>query len=130
MKSDKRKFLVLNKKLVNLLDEQLELELILNPLINWDTGWLQKEHLDLKYAGREFNISYDWRKIVSEENFKKSNGGNWNEEILNDNEDKRQIFFKLSKRKNELSEIILKIIDELMFNNLDLTDDQLKEIFK
>ena len=126
------KFNALNTKLQSLLEEQSDLELILNPLINWEEkDQSYKNWLDFKYAGREFDISHRWKDRVQVEKFKKANAGNWDEKILNDNEEKRLIFLKLSRRKEELTEIILKIINELNPNTgVDLTDDQLKEIFK
>ena len=126
------KFNALNTKLQSLLEEQSDLELILNPLINWEEkDQSYKNWLDFKYAGREFDISHRWKDRVQVEKFKKANAGNWDEKILNDNEEKRLIFLKLSRRKEELTEIILKIINELNpHTGVDLTDDQLKEIFK
>lgn len=126
------KFNALNTKLQSLLEEQSDLELLLNPLINWeDKDESYKNWLDFKYAGREFDISRRWKDKVQVEKFKKANAGNWDEKILNDNEEKRLIFLKLSRRKEELTEIILKIINELNPDTgVDLTDDQLKEIFK
>lgn len=132
LKSEKRKFLALNEKLQSLLEEQSDLELILNPLINWEEkDQSYKSWLDFKYAGREFDISHKWKDKVNVEKFKKANAGNWDEKILDDNEEKRLIFLKLSKRKEELTEIILKVTDELRTDkSTDLTDEQLKEIFK
>lgn len=126
------KFNALNTKLQSLLEEQSDLELLLNPLINWeDKDESYKNWLDFKYAGREFDISRRWKDRVQVEKFKKANAGNWDEKILNDNEEKRLIFLKLSKRKEELTEIILKVTDELITDkDVDLTDDQLKDIFK
>lgn len=126
------KFNALNTKLQSLLEEQSDLELLLNPLINWeDKDESYKNWLDFKYAGREFDISRRWKDKVQVEKFKKANAGNWDEKILNDNEEKRRIFLKLSKRKEELIEIILKVTDELITDkDVDLTDDQLKDIFK
>jgi hypothetical protein len=126
------KFNALNTKLQSLLEEQSDLELLLNPLINWeDKDESYKNWLDFKYAGREFDISRRWKDKVQVEKFKKANAGNWDEKILNDNEEKRLIFLKLSKRKEELTEIILKVTDELITDkDVDLTDDQLKDIFK
>ena len=132
MKSEKRKLVALNRKLTSILDEQIELDIFLNPLVNWNTGCLYKEHLDNKYVGREFDISYVWKKKVKDENYKKEHGGNWDEEILNDNETKRDIFLKLSKRKKDLSIIIIKIIEEIeLLMGIDqISDDQMAEIFK
>lgn len=126
------KFNALNTKLQSLLEEQSDLELLLNPLINWEEqDESYKNWLDFKYAGREFDISRRWKDRVQVEKFKKANAGNWDEKILNDNEEKRLIFLKLSRRKEELREIILKVTDELITDkDVDLTDDQLKEIFK
>lgn len=126
------KFNALNTKLQSSLEEQFYLELLLNPLINWEEqDEIYKNWLDFKYAGREFDISHRWKDIVQVEKFKKANAGNWDEKILNDNEEKRLIFLKLSRRKEELTEIILKIINELNHDtSVDLTDDQLKDIFK
>lgn len=126
------KFNALNTKLQSLLEEQFYLELLLNPLINWeDKDESYKNWLDFKYAGREFDISHRWKDRVQVEKFKKANAGNWDEKILNDNEEKRLIFLKLSRRKEELTEIILKIINELNHDtSVDLTEDQLKKIFK
>lgn len=126
------KFNALNTKLQSLLEEQSDIELLLNPLINWeDKDESYKNWLDFKYAGREFDISRRWKDRVQVEKFKKANAGNWDEKILNDNEEKRLIFLKLSRRKEELTEIILKIINELNHDTgVDLTDDQLKDIFK
>lgn len=126
------KFNALNTKLQSLLEEQSDLEILLNPLINWeDKDESYKNWLDFKYAGREFDISHKWKDRVQVEKFKKANAGNWDEKILNDNEEKRLIFLKLSRRKEELTEIILKTINELNHDTgVDLTDDQLKDIFK
>lgn len=126
------KFNALNTKLQSSLEEQFYLELLLNPLINWEEqDEIYKNWLDFKYAGREFDISHRWKDRVQVEKFKKANAGNWDEKILNDNEEKRLIFLKLSRRKEELTEIILKIINELNHDTgVDLTDDQLKDIFK
>lgn len=111
-KSEKRKFKALNEKLQTLLSEQLDLELLLNPKIKWEED-LSKIELDKKYAGREFDISDNWKYKVKRELELKRQNGNWNESILNDNEEKRNIFYKLTNRKNNLTEIILKVIDEL-----------------
>jgi len=126
---DKKKFLELNNKLQSLLDEQSDLELLLNPLINWEEKDREyKNWLDFKYAGREFDISRNWKDRVQVEKFKKANAGNWDEKILNDNEEKRKIFLKLSKRKEELSEVIQKAIEELRTDN-DVFEHA-EEIFK
>lgn len=111
-KSEKRKFKALNDKLQSLLSEQLDLELLLNPRIKWEEDLLKSE-LDIKYAGREFDISYNWKNKVKVELELKQKNGNWNESILADNEEKRNIFYKLVNKKNNLTEIILKVIDEL-----------------
>ena len=112
---NKKQFLGLNKQLQKLLDEQLDINLLINPLINWsEKDTVYKNYLDLTYVGREFNISYNWKNKVNEELNKKQNGDlNWNEDILNDNEIKRKIFVKLSERKDELKNIIQKIIYEI-----------------
>lgn len=108
------RFTALNNKLQSLLDEQSDLELLLNPLINWEEqDESYKNWLDFKYAGREFDISRKWKDKVSVEKFKKANAGNWDEKILDDNEIKRKIFLKLSIRKEELGRIIEKVIEEL-----------------
>lgn len=125
---DKKKFLELNNKLQSLLDEQSDLELLLNPLINWEEKDREyKNWLDFKYAGREFDISRNWKDRVQVEKFKKANAGNWDEKILDDNEIKRKIFLKLSIRKEELGRIIEKVIEEL---NPSIDYDQVEEIFK
>jgi hypothetical protein len=125
---DKKKFLELNNKLQSLLEEQSDLELLLNPLINWEEkDQVYKNWLDMKYAGREFDISRNWKDKVQVEKFKKANAGNWDEKILDDNEEKRKIFLKLSKRKEELEEIIQKAIEEL---RTDSVFEHAEEIFK
>ena len=86
-----------------------------------------KNWLDFKYSGREFDISRNWKDKVQVEKFKKANAGNWDEKILNDNEEKRKIFLKLSRRKEELGRIIEKVIEEL---NPSIDYDQVEEIFK
>lgn len=126
---DKKHFLKLNEKLQTCLEEQSDLELLLNPLINWEEkDEKYKNWLDLKYAGREFDISYKWKEKIQVEKFKKANGGDWDDKLLDDNEEKRKIFIKLSKRKEELSRLIQGIIDELQTNEITL--EQAKEIFK
>jgi len=129
-KSEKRKFTALNNKLQTLLSEQLDLELLLNPKIKWEED-LSKSELDKKYAGREFDISYNWKNKVKRELEIKRQNGNWNESILNDNEEKRNIFYKLVSRKNNLTEIILKVIDELeiVTGNYDELSQQAESIF-
>lgn len=127
------RFNALNTKLQSLLEEQSDLELILNPLISWgekDTEY--KNWLDFKYSGREFDISRNWKDKVQVEKFKKANAGNWDEKILNDNEEKRKIFLKLSRRKEELTDIILKVTEELqiMTEPDRPTDDQMAELLK
>lgn len=127
------RFNALNTKLQSLLEEQSDLELILNPLISWEEKDIKyKNWLDFKYAGREFDISRNWKDKVQVEKFKKANAGNWDEKILNDNEEKRKIFLKLSRRKEELTEVILKVTEELqLMTQPDRpTDDQLAELFK
>lgn len=127
------RFTALNNKLQSLLDEQSDLELLLNPLINWEEKDNEyKNWLDFKYAGREFDISRNWKDKVQVEKFKKANAGNWDEKILNDNEEKRKIFLKLSRRKEELTEVILKVTEELqLMTQPDRpSDDQLAELFK
>lgn len=105
------RFTALNNKLQSLLDEQSDLELLLNPLINWEEqDESYKNWLDFKYAGREFDISRKWKDKVSD-----------------DNEIKRKIFLKLSIRKEELGRIIEKVIEEL---NPSIDYDQVEEIFK
>ena len=122
------RFTALNNKLQSLLDEQSDLELLLNPLINWEEqDESYKNWLDFKYAGREFDISRKWKDKVSVKKFKKANAGNWDEKILDDNEIKRKIFLKLSIRKEELGRIIEKVIEEL---NPSIDYDQVEEIFK
>lgn len=116
LKSDteRRKFIALNTTLQRLLDEQSDLELLLNHKIIWiEEEQKYKNWLDMKYAKREFDISYNWKNKVKRELEIKRQNGNWNESILNDNEEKRNIFYKLVSRKNNLTEIILKVIDEL-----------------
>lgn len=129
-KSKKRKFKALNDKLQSLLSEQLDLELLLNPKINWEED-LSKSELDIKYAGREFDISDNWKNKVKRELELKQQNGNWDESILNANEEKRKLFYKLSIRKDEILEIILKVIDELQMvtGNYDELSQQAEIIF-
>lgn len=129
-KSEKRKFKALNDKLQSLLSEQLDLELLLNPRIKWEEDLLKSE-LDIKYAGREFDISYNWKNKVKRELELKQQNGNWDESILNANEEKRKLFYKLSIRKDEIIEIILKVIDELKMvtGNYDELSQQAENIF-
>ena len=129
-KSEKRKFKALNDKLQSLLSEQLDLELLLNPRINWEED-LSKSELDIKYAGREFDISDNWKNKVKRELEIKQQNGNWDESILNANEEKRKLFYKLSSRKDEIIEIILKVIDELKMvtGNYDELSQQAEIIF-
>lgn len=129
-KSEKRKFKALNDKLQSLLSEQLDLELLLNPKINWEED-LSKSELDIKYAGREFDISENWKNKVKRELELKQQNGNWDELILNANEEKRKLFYKLSIRKDEIIEIILKVIDELQMvtGNYDELSQQAENIF-
>lgn len=129
-KSEKRKFKALNDKLQSLLSEQLDLELLLNPKINWEED-LSKSELDIKYTGREFDISDNWKNKVKRELDLKQKNGNWNESILADNEEKRKLFYKLSIRKDEILEIILKVIDELQIvtGNYDELSQQAENIF-
>lgn len=129
-KSEKRKFKALNDKLQSLLSEQLDLELLLNPKINWEED-LSKSELDIKYAGREFDISDNWKNKVKRELELKQQNGNWDELILNANEEKRKLFYKLSIRKDEIIEIILKVIDELQMvtGNYDELSQQAENIF-
>lgn len=128
MKLKISKFTALNNKLQSLLDEQSDLELILNPLISWEEKDREyKNWLDFKYAGREFDISRKWKDKVNVEKFKKSNADNWDEKILNDNEEKRKIFFKLFTRKEEIGKLIQKVIEEL---NPSINYDQMAEFFK
>jgi hypothetical protein len=120
---DKKLFNRLNDRLQSLLNEQLDLDLLTNPLFNWSDNILSKQKLDLKYCGREFDISQSWKdKVIVEKEKKEFGNTNWNEQILNDNEDKRQIFLKLAKRKEELIDIILATIDEIE-NCMGITDD-------
>lgn len=126
---DKKHFFKLNEKLQQCLEEQSDLELLLNPLINWEEkDEKYKNWLDLKYAGREFDISHKWKEKIQVEKFKKANGGDWDDKLLEDNEEKRKIFIKLSKRKEELSRLIQGIITELKPDEITL--EQAKEIFK
>ena len=129
-KSEKRKFKALNDKLQTLLSEQLDLELILNPMINWEDD-LSKNQLDIKYAGCEFDISSKWKNRVKKELELKQQNGNWDELILSANEEKRKIFYNLSKRKDNLVELILKVIDELgiVIGNYDELSQQAEIIF-
>lgn len=120
----------MNDKLQSLLSEQLDLELLLNPRIKWEEDLLKSE-LDIKYAGREFDISDNWKNKVKRELELKQQNGNWNESILNANEEKRKLFYKLSIRKDEILEIILKVIDELQMvtGNYDELSQQAENIF-
>lgn len=129
-KSEKRKFKALNDKLQSLLSEQLDLELLLNPKINWEED-LSKSELDIKYTGREFDISDNWKNKVKRELELKQQNGNWDESILNANEEKRKLFYKLSIRKDEIIEIILKVIDELQMvtGNYDELSQQAENMF-
>lgn len=72
-----------------------------------------------KYAGREFDISPTWTKKVKENIYKRDNGGDWSEELLKDNEVKRQLFFNLSQRLDELKSIISLVIREMLLDEID-----------
>lgn len=121
------RFNALNTKLQSLLEEQTDLDLLLNPLINWKDDMTTKNWLDLKYAGREFDISHKWKELVQLEKEKKLNNGNWDEEILKANEEKKTIYIKLKKRLEEINHIIQKLIEELLPED---SYENAEEIFK
>lgn len=110
---DVKRFLSLHSRLLKLLDEQIELSIVLNPHMTND------QELCRKHAGREFDISPTWTKKVKENIYKRDNGGDWSEELLKDNEAKRQVFFNLSKRLEELKSIINLVIREMLPDEID-----------
>lgn len=126
---DNKKFKALNIRLQDLLDEQSDLDILLNPLIKWE----EKDHsyknwLDFKYAGMEFDISHKWKEKVQLEKSNQLSGKDYDENILKTNELKRSVYLKLKNRLLEVNKIIQSIIEELLPEEEDYSNAE--DIFK
>jgi len=126
---DNKKFKALNVRLQNLLDEQSDLDILLNPLIKWEEkDQSYKNLLDFKYAGMEFDISYKWKEKVQLEKSNQLSGKDYDENILNNNELKRSVYLKLKNRLLEVNKIIQSVIEELLPEEIDYSNAE--DIFK
>lgn len=126
---DKKKFKALNIRLQNLLDEQLDLDILLNPLIKWEEkDQNYKNLLDFKYAGMEFDISNKWKEKVQLEKSNQLSGKDYDENILKTNELKRSVYLKLKNRLLEVNKIIQSVIEELLPEEIDYSN--VEDIFK
>ena len=100
---DKKKFKALNIRLQNLLDEQSDLDILLNPSIKWEEkDQSYKNWLDFKYAGREFDISSKWKEKVQLEKSNQLSGKDYDEEIfINTNRSRNRMFRYLGNKEWE-----------------------------
>lgn len=126
---DKKKFKALNIRLQNLLDEQSDLDILLNPLIKWEEkDQSYKNWLDFKYASMEFDISNKWKEKVQLEKSNQLSGKDYDENILKTNELKRSVYLKLKNRLLEVNKIIQSVIEELLPEEIDYSNAE--DIFK
>lgn len=123
------RFKALNIRLQNLLDEQSDLDILLNPLIKWEEkDQTYKNWLDFKYAGMEFDISSKWKEKVQLEKSNQLSGKDYDENILKTNELKRSVYLKLKNRLLEVNKIIQSVIEELLPEEIDYSNAE--DIFK
>lgn len=123
------RFKALNIRLQNLLDEQSDLDILLNPLIKWEEkDQNYKNWLDFKYAGMEFDISNKWKEKVQLEKSNQLSGKDYDENILKTNELKRSVYLKLKNRLLEVNKIIQSVIEELLPEEIDYSNAE--DIFK